>query len=430
MKKSVEYKIPVDYYIILCISVLFAALAFFWDTPERIMRGLVKINTSRSVLITDYIALAGIGAALMNSAILTFFNLSLLVITRCVPTGRIIALLFLTIGFSLFGKNALNTLPIMAGVWFHGRLTKIDTTELMVMAMVCSTVAPIVSEIAFLDNCTSLFKILAACGAGMFVGFIFPTIMQNVKRMHNNFCLYNGGIAGGFIATMFAGFYKSIGINIVPEEFWDTKHTPYLAALACVIAASLIIYGVAANRSVNTLKRKRFKELINERDPDDSDFLVKYKHVCYINIGVMCIVSTAVMLLMGIPVNGPVLGGILTVAGFAAAGKHIKNTVPILIGSIAATHFNFMEAAAPINILAVLFSTGLAPVAGKYGWGWGVITGFLHVLIAVFIGDINGGLNLYNNGFAAIFVVVIIIPVIVFFNGLLEKVNRNRRNHI
>ncbi|MDR2577409.1 MAG: DUF1576 domain-containing protein [Chitinispirillales bacterium] len=421
MKKILGYKVPTDYLIILCISLLFAAVAFVLDTPERIVRGLITINTSRSVLITDYIALAGIGAALVNSSILTFFNLFLLVITRRVPTGRIMALLFLTIGFSLFGKNALNTLPIMAGVWLHWRLTKKDGTDMMIAAMVGSTVAPIVSEIAFLDENTSLLKILAACGAGIFIGFIFPTITQNVKRMHNNYCLYNGGIAGGFIATMFAGFFRSIGITVVSENFWDTNHTPHLVTLACVIATGLIIYGMVANRSVNKFRHKRFKELISEKDPDDNDYLVKYRHVCYINIGIMCLVSTGVMLLMGIPVNGPVLGGILTVAGFAAVGKHIKNTAPILIGSIAATQFNYMETTDPVNILAILFSTGLAPVAGKYGWGWGIVTGFLHVLIAVFIGDINGGLNLYNNGFAAIFVVVIITPVIGFFNGLIGR---------
>jgi hypothetical protein len=416
VERSAGYKIPADYYVMLCICALLTAAALILDTPEQILRGLYKINTSRSVLITDYVALAGVGAALINSAFLLFLNILLLVLVKCNPSGRIIAALFLTIGFSLFGKNFFNTLPIMAGVFLHGRCSRIDPTELAVLAMVSSTMAPIVSEIAFLDESTSFAKIILGLLAGLFAGFIFPTVTQYVKRMHSNFCLYNGGIAGGFIATMFAGFFRSIGIEIIPENYWDTSHTLHLAILIFTIAAALIAYGLFADKPLIDIDK--FRKLMNERDPEKPDYFAKYGTTCYINIGVMCILTTGVMLLMNIPINGPVLGGILTVSGFAATGKHVKNTVPILIGSIAATHFNYMEATAPINILAVLFSTGLAPIAGKYGWRWGIATGFLHVLIAVFIGDINGGLNLYNNGFAGSFVVIIIVPTIIYFRRI------------
>jgi len=41
-----------------------------------------------------------------------------------------------------------------------------------------------------------------------------------------------------------------------------------------------------------------------------------------------------------------------------------------------------------------------------------VIAGFLHVSVAMFVGDLNGGLNLYNNGFAAGLVAMFLLPVI------------------
>ena len=132
----------------------------------------------------------------------------------------------------------------------------------------------------------------------------------------------------------------------------------------------------------------------------------------------MCILSTSIILVLGIPVNGPVLGGIFTVSGFAACGKHLRNALPIITGSIIAVYLNHLEFSAPVNALAILFSTGLAPISGKYGWHWGIVVGFMHVSIAIFIGDINGGLNLYNNGFAGSFVVVLILPIIVAFNKL------------
>jgi len=107
MQASDRYKVPVDYFIMFGISVLFIIIAFWLNTPQQIIDGYWKIHTSRSVLITDYIALAGIGAALVNSAILLVFNLILLIGTKREPNGKIIASLFLTIGFSLFGKICL-----------------------------------------------------------------------------------------------------------------------------------------------------------------------------------------------------------------------------------------------------------------------------------------------------------------------------------
>jgi len=422
MPKTNRFAVPVDYYIMFCICVLFIVVAFYMDTPRQILDGYIKIHTSRSVLITDYVSLAGIGAALVNSALLVIINLILLISNKREPNGKIIASLFLTIGFSLFGKNMFNTLPIMAGVWVYGRVSGKKFSDMIIYAMVSTTIAPIVSEVAFLNESISFIKFVSAYSIGLFVGFIFPVIADYIKVMHNHYCLYNGGIAGGFIATMFAGFLRSIGIEIIPENLWDTEHTRHLAYLAFFIAFSLIIYGLATDKPLNACRK--FFKLLKEKDPDDCDYLTKYHNTCYINIGIMCIVSTTVMLVLGKPINGPILGGILTVSGFAACGKHLRNATPILIGSILAVYLNHLESTASVNTLAILFSTGLAPIAGRYGWHWGVITGFLHVSIAVFIGDVNGGLNLYNNGFAGSFIAVLILPIIVAFKALYVKLNK------
>ncbi|MCL2210487.1 MAG: DUF1576 domain-containing protein [Treponema sp.] len=419
MPKTGKLKICADYYIMLGICLLFIIIAFTLDVPDRIINGFIKIHTSRSVLITDYIALAGIGAALVNSAILVIFNLLILVVTKREANGKVIAALFLTIGFSLFGKNILNTLPIMAGVWMYGKASGKKFSEMAIFAMISTTIAPIVSEIAFLYEDFSIMRFVLAYTTGMFIGFIFPVIADYVKGMHNHYCLYNGGIAGGFIATMFAGFLRSIGIEIIPENLWDTAYTNQLAILAYSIAAVLIFYGIVTDKPKNVIKQ--YIELLKEKDPDDCDYLTKYHNTCYVNIGIMCIVSTTVMLCLGKPINGPILGGIFTVSGFAACGKHLRNAIPILAGSIIAAHLNHLEFDASVNTLAILFSTGLAPISGKYGWHWGIITGFMHVSIAVFIGDVNGGLNLYNNGFAGSFVAVIILPVILAFKGFYFK---------
>jgi hypothetical protein len=45
--------------------------------------------------------------------------------------------------------------------------------------------------------------------------------------------------------------------------------------------------------------------------------------------------------------------------------------------------------------------TALAPVAGKFGLFYGLLAGFLHLLIAPQALALQGGFDLYNNGFTA-----------------------------
>ena len=419
MPDSARYKIPVDYCIIFAICASFILIALFFDSPRQILLNLYKINISRSVLVTDYVALAGMGAALANAAFLGLFHLLLLIISKRESSGKIIAALFVTIGFSLFGKNLFNMFPIMVGVWLHVKFFSEKKSDMPIYVMFSGTIAPLVSEIAFLNESTSFLRIAVSYGVGLFAGFIFPAVTEAVKRMHRGYCLYNGGIAGGFIATFFVGVLRSVGIEILPENFWDTSNSVFLASLSYAIAAALILYGVLREGPGKAVKH--FMQLLNEKDVNDNNYLSKYGSACYLNIGLMCVIATSLMLFLKIPINGPVLGGILTVTGFGAAGKHAKNTLPILLGSIGAAYFNHIDLATSMNALAILFSTGLAPVSGKRGWHCGIITGFLHVSVAIFIGQLNGGLNLYNNGFAGGFVVITVVPAIVCMKELYEK---------
>ena len=394
-------------------------IAVILDPPMEILRNYYKINTSRSVLVTDYVALAGIGGALFNAAISGFFYLILLIKFKCEPNGRIITALFVTIGFSLFGKNMFNTLPLFAGVWIFAKVNKHKLSILLPQAMLSGTIAPLVSEIAFFNDHPSMIKITLACIVGIFVGFIFPVVTESAKRMHRGYCLYNSGIAGGFISTFSVGLLRIAGIEVLPVNLWDTSNTLYLAYFAYFISIALILFGIIADKPKNAFKK--YMQLLNERDLNDNDYLVKYGCTCYINIGIMCMMVTSIMLFLGITLNGPVLGGILTVAGFSASGKHLKNTATILLGSILATWLNHLEVAAPVNAIAILFSTGLAPITGKHGLICGFIVGFLHVSVAIHIGNLNGGLNLYNNGFAEGFVAITSVPIIVFFKDIYYK---------
>ena len=63
-------------------------------------------------------------------------------------------------------------------------------------------------------------------------------------------------------------------------------------------------------------------------------------------------------------------------------------------------------------LLALLFSATLAPVAGEFGVIAGLLAGFLHASVAMNVGIVYGGMNLYNNGFAGGIVAIFMVPVI------------------
>ena len=120
----------------------------------------------------------------------------------------------------------------------------------------------------------------------------------------------------------------------------------------------------------------------------------------------------AYILVVGGELNGPVIGAILTVVGFAAFGKHPRNIFPIMLGVFLGSLAKPWNVDDPSILLAALFGTTLAPIAGRFGWHWGVVAGFVHSSAALTVGPVHAGLNLYNNGFAAGIVAAVLVPVI------------------
>jgi hypothetical protein len=139
-------------------------------------------------------------------------------------------------------------------------------------------------------------------------------------------------------------------------------------------------------------------------------------------MGILCALAVTVTLAIGAELNGISFAGIFTMVGFACFGKHLKNVPPILIGAIISAYFNVWDFTAPANVAAILFSAALAPLAGQFGWLWGIVAGFLHVSVAMHVGELSGGMNLYNNGFAAGFIAMILLPIITLSE-------RMRKNH-
>ena len=130
------------------------------------------------------------------------------------------------------------------------------------------------------------------------------------------------------------------------------------------------------------------------------------------NMGVNGIASTLIVLLVGGDLNGPTIGGIFTIVGFSATGKHLRNILPVMAGVILGSFVKTWNISDPSAMLALLLSTTLAPIAGEFGVVAGVLAGFLHASVALNVGIVYGGMNLYNNGFAGGIIAMFLVPVI------------------
>ena len=110
------------------------------------------------------------------------------------------------------------------------------------------------------------------------------------------------------------------------------------------------------------------------------------------------------------------LGIVFCMVCFGAAGAHPGNVWPIMVGYIAASFAftQFLGGVFPVNAQAILvglcFASGLAPISGAYGWWAGVIGGAMHYALVTSIPPVHGGFSLYNGGFTALVVAVILVP--------------------
>ncbi|HML47059.1 MAG TPA: DUF1576 domain-containing protein, partial [Clostridia bacterium] len=146
--EPIRRRLSDPYLVLILINALFIVYALFLDSPQTIARGLWDILSARGVLITDYVDLGGPGAALVNAALASFLTVAIMRLFHIQPNGAIIMGIWLNTGFALFGKNPLNMLPLIFGVWCYSKARKEPFSNFALMALLSATLAPLVSEIA------------------------------------------------------------------------------------------------------------------------------------------------------------------------------------------------------------------------------------------------------------------------------------------
>ena len=388
---------------------LIFALAFQPDTT--LLTGFWKIQTHEAGLITDPVAIGGVGAALLNAALVLFLSTMLVRRVRAPFAGVSLAALFMMGGFSLLGKNLLNITPIVFGGWLYSRYKEESFSHYIYLTLFATCLSPLVSFTFTHTHSWLRWPNMVLCGA--LIGFLVPAVAGFTIRVHQGYNLYNVGFASGFLGLGIASVLKGFGVELSTEGTWSSDSHFQLCAVLVVLILGLLFLGVVLGCD----KWHTYRRILRHSGRAVADFiLLDGVAVAFVNmalVGIIAFLYLCLLYPMGVRLNGPLVCCVIGMMGFGAFGLHPKNMVPVMVGAnLASLFLKQLPFTSPGVLLASLLCTGLAPIAGRFGWGWGIVAGFLHMCVVQHTGSLQGGMNLYNYGFTAGLVCVLLIPII------------------
>ncbi len=383
--------------------------AFLLNTPADIMKGMYTIFISRDALITDYFQLTNYGAAFFNAGLVSLVVFLLLIVLKVPFTGITFAALFINAGYALWGKNIINILPIILGTLLYAKVHRTNFRRYIYIAVFGTCLAPVVTEMTYILPFSDFVNLVLAILVGVAVGFLLPPLSSHTATMHMGYNLYNVGFSGGILAFVLVCVLGSFGLESTPVFIWKDGYHLGIVIWLYVYFVLIFVYGLVVCKG----KIDGIKKVMEHPGRAVADFIMMDgAGATFMNMGIIGVVCSTYILVIGGDFSGPVIGAIFTAVGFAAFGVHLRNYIPVLLGVYLFTWLGQFDATTPGIQLAAIFAIGLAPIAGQFGIIPGIIAGMLHAAIVMCTSDLYGGLNLYNNGFSAGWVAIVMIPVL------------------
>ncbi len=449
--------------------ILLITLYFFVATPiaalitgvdsETFWKNLVDLLTGPSKLVTDYFALGCLTTTLFNASICGLACTLIILISRARATSTTFAAYMLVIAHCFYGLNFINMWPPFIGVVIYCLITKHSFGKNLHIAMFSTALAPFFTDFLFYYppgrsltvGGISVLGIFLSIAFGIFLGFLVPAILPGTAKMHRGFCMYKAGLAIGLLGIfVYCFLYKTLGVephtsgfesDPTNEAFGQTYYI-FMNIFFIIIFVSALILGFVLNgKSFNNYKR------LLSCSGHGLDFADKFgMPLCLINFGLygFCILLYLNIIFIlplilpflpeGVGFTGPTAGIVFAALTFSADGQHPRNVSPIALGytilfvavsaicTISGVDIPWtLSTQAYINGLA--FATGLCPIAGVYGFKYGVIAGLVSAIICTSTASMHGGFVLYNGGFNAGLTALALIPILDFYKVKQKKLD-------
>ena len=414
--------------------------------PDRntIFSGLWNILSQPSKISANYFAMGGYAATFLNMGLVGLISLGLFLVFRGTPNNVSTLAVVLTLGFGSWGINILNIWPTVLGVIVYG-LVKKEKLGTLVNAMLFSTgIAPLITELMlrYLTPAAVGFSwqgILLSLFVGLIIGFFLPAGLAHSPKVHKGFDLYSAALPIGMTAFFLnATLYKTMGVTL-PKALSDlAPETMQVASqmtaniFCCIVFGLCIIFAFLLG-----CRPKDYWNLL--KDPAlVTNFSSTYGNATFLmNVGVFGLFILGYYNLIGATFNGITFGIIFCMLATCNSGSHPGNVWPIMLGYfVASVVFGWlsplvggsfgMKINAQAIVVGLCYANGLSPIADKYGWRYGFIAAIMHYLLVTSVPTLHGGYCLYNGGFTAALICLILVPELERFFRTKEERRESR----
>ena len=409
---------------------LFMSLCFLIAAPlmpdrNTMFSGFARILTSTCRISTNYFALGGYAATFLNMGVVGLFCLALC----CLPGAKLVnatTLAFLlTVGFAGWGMNVVNMIPTVLGVCLYC-LVKKEKLGAQVNAMMFSTgIAPLLSELLFrYPNLEAVGFHWAGLGlallVGLVIGFFLPAGLTHSPAVHKGYDHYSAALPVGMTAFFLRAVLYTVLQGQDPGKLstmaaTDVASWPIVNIFCVTVFVLCIVFAFVLG-----CKPKDYWELLKDSGHSVS-FTAKYGNAAFLmNAGVFGLFLLLYFNLTGGPATGMTLGIVFCMLATCNSGSHPGNVWPIMAGYVLTSAlFGLLYSGEGDFTLTVgnqtvmiglCYANGVSPVSGKYGIGAGILAGGLHYLLVTAVPSMHGGFLLYNGGFTAALICLMLVP--------------------
>ena len=402
-------------------SFLLAALLM----PDRadMLPGLWRILSSPTKASTNFFSIGGYAATFLNMGLVGLICTLLYCLPGEKPNHAATLVTILTTGFGSWGIHILNMWPTMLGVVLHC-IVKKEKLGSHTNAMLFSTgLAPFISELMVRYPNSEVVGftpagVAAALVIGIFAGFFLPAGLDNSPKIHKGFALYSAALPVGMTAFFLHGIlYKAPGVAVPEAVSSLSVADPVIVNGFCIVLFSAF---VLAALLMGTTWRDYWK-LMTDPDPVVNFSAAYGNGPMLMNVGLYGLYILLYYNLIGAQFNGVTFGVIFCMLSTCNSGSHPGNIWPITLGYSMASQL-FQRIAPLVGgdyiqyldsqaiIVGLCYANGLSPISDKYGWFYGFVAATIHFCMVTTVPQLHGGMCLYNGGFTAALVCLLMLP--------------------
>ena len=407
------------------LSAAFVVAAFFMPDRDTMFSGLWQIWSQPGKISTNDFALGGYAATFLNMGLVGLCFTLLFVVLKATANNVSTLAFILTLGFSSWGITVVNIWPTILGVVVYSLVRK-EKLGANINAMMFSTgIAPLISDLLVRYPNTevvgfNLPGLLVTLLVGFLIGFLLPAGLGHAPNVHKGFDLYSAAVPVCFFAFFLnATLYKTLGVALPAAPAAETLQVASQSIVnifCCIVFGACILGALAMGCKV-----KDYMQLLMAPDHVGSVSGKLGTSVLLMNVGVYGLFILAYYNLIGATFNGITFGIIFCMLCTCNSGSHPGNVWPIMLGYVVASYvFGWLSQlaggtfATAINAQAIAvglcFANGLSPITSKYGWFWGMVAAMMHYLLVTSVPNMHGGYCLYNGGFTAAVICLILVP--------------------